>query len=201
MAEIIDFTTRNKQIQNLIAAAPLEFRRGDWQGGFAMLCSRDESTSYEGHRREALRHPGHQHIGLLPEHINLAAGYHYTVLGLFRHRETETAMRRVYRLAGFMECVLNAPSPVLRTDLLRRFYQTITEEREALNVSWRGDIHHFLLPLEPSRYDVRRFFEGIATTPSLKELYGFIEAETNSQFDILCRHYVIYLPRSFGPAG
>ncbi len=197
MAEIIDFAARQKHIQNIITAAPLEFRRGDWQGGFAMLCSRDQSTHYEEHRREALRHPTHQHISQLPEHLNLTDGYHYTVMGLFRHRQTEPAMRRVYRLAGLMECVLNAPSPVLRSDLLRRVYQTITEEREALNVAWRGDVHHFLLPLDLAHYDPKRFFLGIAAASSLKELYGFIEFETNAQFGVLCEHYVIYLPRAF----
>ncbi len=196
MAEIIDLADRSKDTQNLIAASPVEFRRGDWQGGYAMLCTRDESIRFEAHRREALRQSGHQHIGMIPEHVSLADGYQYTVLGLFRHRESEAAMRRVYRLAGYMECVLNAPSPVLRSDLLRRFYQAITEEREALNLAWRGDVHHFLLPLDRSQYDISQFFQGIAVTPSLKELYAFIETETNQQFDILCRHYVIYMPRS-----
>lgn len=197
MAEIIDFTAKQKHIQNLITASPLEFRRGDWQGGFAMLCSRDASARYEEHRQRALRHPDHHHIGQLPENISLADGYHYTVLGLFRHRDQEPAMRRVYRLAGFMECVLNAPSPVLRSDLLRRVYQTITEEREALKVAWRGDVHHFLLPLDRSHYDDKEFFSGIAAAASLKELYGVVDSETKAQFDILCQHYVIYLPRAF----
>lgn len=201
MAEIIDFSAKHKQIQNLITATPVEFRRGDWQAGFAMLCSRNESARYEDHRREALRHPSHHHLGQLPEHLNLADGYHYTVLGLFRHRDKAAAMRRVYRLAGLMECVLNAPSPVLRSDLLRRVYQTITEEREALNVAWRGDVHHFLLPLDLSHYDSKRFFAGIAAAPSLKEFYGFLEAETNTQFDLLCANYVIYLPRAFISSG
>ena len=197
MAEIIDIAARQRHLQNLITASPLEFRRGDWQGGFAMLCSRGQSARYEKHRREALRFPTHHHIGQLPEHVNLTDGYHYTALGLFRHREDEPAMRRVYRLAGLMECVLNAPSPVLRSDLLRRVYQTITEEREALNVAWRGDVHHLLLPLDIARYDPKRFFLGVAAAPSLKQLYGFIESETSAQFGVLCEHYVIYLPRAF----
>jgi hypothetical protein len=201
MADILDFTPKSKATGNLIVATPLEFRRGDWHGGFAMLCTRQESLRYEEHRADALRYPNHSHLRLVPEHVSLANGYHYTVLGLFRYRHDEVMMRRVYHLAGLMECVMNAPSPVLRTDLLRRFYQSIMEEREALNMVWRGDVKHFLLPLDPSVYILDQFFQSIANARSLKELYSRIHAETNAQFDLLNRWYVFYLPHTLSPPG
>jgi hypothetical protein len=199
MADIIDFTSKHKTAENLIVASPLEFRRGDWQGGYAMLCTREESLRYERHREEALRTPNHEHIRFVPDHLSLADGYHYTVLGLFRYRHDEAMMRRVYRLAGMMECVMNAPSPVLRTDLLRRFYQSIMEERETLNMVWRGDVKHFLLPLNPMVYPLDRFLQSVASAQSLKELYAHIGEETEVQFGMLSGGHVIYLPRALAP--
>jgi hypothetical protein len=105
-------------------------------------------------------------------------------------------MRRVYRLAGLMECVVNAPSAVLRSDLLRRFYQSIVAEREALNVVWRGDVAHFFLPLGTDLYPPVRFLNEVARARSLKDLYDIIASEAKVQFDLLVRHYVIYLPRA-----
>ena len=199
MANVIDLTHRGKHLDNLITASPLEFRHGDWHGGFAMLCTREASAKYETHREEALGLSGHGHIAFVPNHFTLNGGYHYTFLGLVRYREDETMMRRVYRLAGLMECVVSIPSPVLRTDLLRRFYQSIIEEREALNVVWKGDVQHFLLPLNPEHYNPNRFSHAVAKAESLKELYSVISTETDSQFDVLGRFYVIYLPRALSP--
>ena len=80
-------------------------------------------------------------------------GYHFTCLYLFRFRDDEKRMRRIYWLAGLMECVTKAPSPVLRTDLVRRFFKIIKQEREELNVSWKGNVRDFLLPLNAQHYD------------------------------------------------
>jgi hypothetical protein len=199
MANVIDITRKGKQLDNLITASPLIFRHGDWHGGFAMLCTREAAVRYETHREAALGRSGHGHIAMVPNHVSLAGGYHYTVLGLVRYREDEAMMRRVYRLAGLMECVVGIPSPVLRTDLLRRFYQSIIEEREALNVVWKGDVQHFLLPLNPEHYNFNRFPHAVANAESLKELYSVISTETDTQFDVLSRSYVIYLPRALSP--
>lgn len=196
-ADIINLHGRRSERDNLITDHPLEFRRGDWHNGYGILCSRQESVRYETHRLKAFEHPGHQHIGFIPNHFRLADGYHYTLLGLVRHREDEPMMRRVYRLAGFMECITNASSPVLRTDLLRRFYRTILEEREALGVIWRGNVRDFLFPLYSDYYNPNRFLHQVSVASTLKDLYGVIETETNVQFDILSRSYVFYLPRNF----
>jgi hypothetical protein len=179
---------------NLLRAEPLEFRRGDWGGGYAMLCRREESKRYEAHRLEALRDPEHRHLEYVPSHVSLDEGYHYTLMGLFLHRANEPLMRRVYRLAGMMECVTNIPSSVLRSDLLRRFYQSIMEEREALGVSWRGNVPHFLLPLDNELYNPNLFFHRVSTAETLKGLFDAIEAETGAQFEVLCRSYVVYMP-------
>lgn len=201
MADIIELGQKPRKEDNLITPRPLEFRRGDWHSGFAMMCTRNESARYEVHRLQALGSQGHQHIAFVPNHFTLDGGYHYTILALFRYRDNEADMRRVYRLAGMMECVTNAPSPILRTDLLRRFYKTILEEREALNVIWRGNVAHFLLPMDSEFHNPNLFRFKIAQAESLKDLYSAIEAETDAQFDILAESYVFYMPENLSPPG
>jgi hypothetical protein len=197
MAELIDLTRKFRNMENLIVAQPLEWRRGDWVTGHALMCTREESKRFEAHRIEAYQVKGHKHIGFVPNHFKLDAGYHYTVMGLFRHREDEAMMRRVYYLAGLMEGVTNAPSPILRTDLLRRVYQSILEERERLGVLWRGHVRHFLLPMHADYYNPNLFYHHIVSAKSLKDLYQKIQAETDTQFDILAERYVFYLSESF----
>jgi hypothetical protein len=194
VAEIIDLTHRLPGTDNLITLQPLEFRRGDWHAGRVLMCTKGESERFEAHRLEALHSPGHRHIAKVPNHFTLDGGYHYTVMGLFRYRSDEALMRRVYRLAGLMECVTNAPSPILRTDLLRRLYKSILDERDQLKVAWRGTVRHFLLPFHPEYHNPNLFLHGIATAGSLKELYTAIETETDDQFDVLSKLYVFYLP-------
>jgi len=195
MADIIDLSKRLKSGHNLIASAPLEFRRGEWISGSAILCTREESAKLEAQRRKATtdRPP----VTLVPNHIRLEGGYHFTFVWLFRFREDEERMRRLYWLAGLMECVTKAPSPVLRTDLVRRFFKIINEEREKLNVSWKGNVRDFLLPLHPEHYDPGVFIETIRDASSLKDLLSGIEKETNSQFDILAEKYVFYVPGAY----
>ena len=195
MADIIDLSSRFKPGHNLIAMSPLEFRKGEWLSGSAILCTREESAKLEAQRRKTT--PDRPPITLVPNHITLDGGYHYTSLWLFRFREDEKRMRRLYRLAGLMECVTKAPSPVLRTDLVRRFFKIINEEREQLNVSWKGNVRNFLLPLHTVYYDPRVFIDTIGDAPSLKELLDGIEKETNSQFEVLADSYVFYVPETF----
>ncbi len=196
MADIIDLMARHDAWDNLITAEPLEFRVGDRHTGHVMMCTKRESAKYEAHRREAIAAPGHRHIAFLPNHFTLDGGTHYTILGLIRYREDEGLMRRVYRLAGLMECVTSASSPILRTDLLRRVYKSIIEEREALGVVWRGNATHFLFPLHTDLHNPNLFQHNLAGAESLKDLFIAIEDETNAQFDILSHYYVFYLPDS-----
>jgi hypothetical protein len=195
MADIIDLSSRFKPGHNLIAVSPLEFRKGEWLSGSAILCTREESAKLESQRKKST--PDRPLMTLVPNHRTLDGGYHYTCLWLFRLRDDEKRMRRLYRLAGLMECVTRAPSPVLRTDLVRRFFKIINEEREKLNVSWKGNVQSFLLPLRIEHYNPAVFLETIVSAPSLKELLSGIERETDSQFDLLAAHYVFYVPEAF----
>lgn len=198
MADIIDLKDRTGgRGDNLIVRAPLEFRRGEWRSGFVMMCTREESARFEAHREEALRSEGHRHIAFVPEHVSLDGGLHFTVTALYRYRDDEPSMRRVYRLAAMMECVTKAPSSILRTDLLRRFYKTITDERDELHVIWRGNVRDFLLPLHAAWYESGRFQERIARADSLKDLFDAIREESDAQFDVLSLHYVFYMPEAF----
>ena len=201
MAEIIDLTRRLRE--NLLSGGPLQFRRGDWQEGYAMMCAREESRRFEEHRMEALRRPGHAHVAFVPPHVKLHGGFHYTVLGLFGNRASEARMRRVYVLAGLMEAVTAAPSRVLRTDLLRRVYGRIEEEGRDLGVVWRGHVERFLLPLPPALREPGSLFRAVAEAETLKGFFEAVEAETSAQFDILAREYVVYLPARLagGEAG
>ncbi len=189
MADIIDLTSRLKPGGNLLSAAPLEFRRGEWLSLSALLCTRQESALLESQPKKS--------TALVPESQTLDGGCHYTCLYLFRFREDALRMRRLYRLAGLMECVTGVPSPVLRTDLVRRFFKIINEERESLGVSWKGNVRSFLLPLRSEHYDQRAFLSAMSSAPSLKELLDRITSETDSQFDILAANYVFYVPELF----
>jgi hypothetical protein len=197
MADIIDLTSRFKPENNLIAVSPLEFRKSEWLSGNAIMCTREESAKVEAQRRKSIsqRPP----VRLVPNHVALDGGYHYTCLFLFRFRDDEKRMRRLYYLAGLMECVNKAPSPVLRTDLVRRFFKIIKEEREELNVAWKGNVTDFLLPIDPEHYDPWAFLDALSNAQSLKDLFDVIEKETNFQFDILSGNYVFYVPEAFLP--
>ncbi|MDR3569466.1 MAG: hypothetical protein P4L43_15695 [Syntrophobacteraceae bacterium] len=195
MADIIDLSSRLAPGRNLISVTPLEFRKGEWLSGSAILCTREESEKLESQRKKST--PDRPLMTLVPDHRTLDGGYHYTSLGLFRLRDDELRMRRLYRLAGLMECVTRAPSPVLRTDLVRRFFKIVNEEREKLGVSWKGNVRSFLLPLRIDHYNPAVFLDTIVGAASLKELLSGIERETNAQFDLLAAHYVFYVPEAF----
>jgi hypothetical protein len=197
MADIIDLASRFKPGSNLIVSRPLEFRKAEWLSGAAVLCTREDSERLEELRQKQARGSDRHFISLVPNHFTLEGGCHFTALHLLRFRKDEEAMRRVYRLAGLMECITKAPSPILRTDLVRKFFKLIVEEREHLDVSWKGHVRSFLLPLHPQYYDQRLFMHSIQSAESLKELLSLIETEAGRQFDILAGQYVFYVPESF----
>ncbi len=197
MADIIDLSSRLRPASNLITSHPLEFRKGDWLAAHAVFCTREASERFEAHRESVFQGQDRPFISLVPNHLKLDAGYHFTTRWLFRFRQDEVRMRRLYRLAGLMECITRAPSPILRTDLVRRFFKIITEEREKLGVAWKGNVQGFLLPIFPQHYNQNLFLNAVQGAASLKDLLLLIEEETNRQFDLLGREYVFYVPESF----
>ncbi|HYA03266.1 MAG TPA: hypothetical protein VEI04_09140 [Syntrophobacteria bacterium] len=194
MAKIISFEDGRKIEDNLICRQPLEFRRGDWHQGQVIQTLRADAEKYQAHRRQALA-GGHRHLTFVPEHFDLVAGLDHTIMGLYRWRQGERHVREVYRLAGLMECVVNASCPLLRTDLLHSLYRAILELRQRLNVSWVGGSSQFILPLHPHLYERKRFFERIYQADTLKMLYEVVEQETTIQFNLLAAEYVFYLPQ------
>ena len=194
MGKIISFDDGRKVEDNLICQQPLEFRRGDWHEGQVIQALRMEAEKYQAHRREALI-GGHRHIKFVPEHFALVGGWDYTILAVYRWRQSDRQAREVYRLAGLMECVVNASCPILRTDLLHSLYKTILDLRRRLNVSWLGGSSQFTLPIHPHLYERKRFFERICQADTLKTLYEVVEQETTAQFNLLAAQYVFYLPQ------
>jgi len=194
MAKIISFEDGRKVEDNLICRQPLEFRWGDWREGHVFQTLRAEAEKYQAHRRQALA-GGHRHLKFVPEHFALVGGWDHTIMGLYRWRESERQVREVYRLAGLMECVVNASCPLLRTDLLHSLYRAILDLRRRLNVSWLGGSSQFILPLHPHLYERKRFFEQICLADTLKMLYEVVEQETTIQFNLLAAEYVFYLPQ------
>ena len=118
-----------------------------------------EAKKFEIHRREVLSKQ-HSHIAYVPNHITLKDGVEFTLRGLLRHRENPERMREVYYLAGLMECLMKVEQPVLRTALVRTYYQTVLDLKERLGVNWHGKSQYFLFPLFPMHYDLNSFFQG-----------------------------------------
>ncbi len=197
MAQVIEFDGHRRHADTLLCRRPLEFRLGNWPTGFALLCTRGEARRFEHRLQQQAGDSQSDPIVKVANHIRLDDGCHFTVQGLFRHRRDEDRMRRVYRLAGLMECVTSVSSPVLRTDLLRHVYRTILDERAALAVAWRGNVTHYLLPLYCQHYNRDLFFHRVRTAESLKAFYSVIADETEEQFRVLSRDYVIYVPTAF----
>ncbi len=197
MADIIRFRGKPGGDDNFITLRPFEFRWGDWGNAFVFMCSRSQSARLEEHRPGGPNTRDRRRIRAVPTHVTLDGGTHYTVTGLFAHREDESSMRRIYRLAGMMECVTKSPSPILRTDLLRRFFRTIEQERDRLGIVWKGSVRNFLIPLESACYKPERFQLAVSGARSLSELFLAIQTETDAQFDILSRRYVFYVPEGF----
>ncbi len=197
MAEIIDLSSRLKPATNLLSSHPLEFRRGEWLAGNAVQCTREESERFEAHRQKVIQAQDRPFMSLVPNHFTLDGGCHVTVLHLFRFRHDQDLMHRLYRLAGLMECITKVSSPILRTDLVRRFFKIITEEREQLKVSWKGNVHSFLLPIHPHYYSPNLFRNAVHSASTLKDLLAHIGEQAEIQFGILSQHYTFYVPESF----
>ena len=194
MGKLIPLRGEGNPPSNRITETPLKLRWADWQGGNPILVVAAEAERFERHRREVAAKE-QAVIANVPNHIVLKDGLEYTLQALLRHREKPDAMREVYFLAGLMECLTKVPQPVLRTVVVRSFYQTVLEIKRRLGVNWHGNARDFLFPLWPMHYDFNQFFQELRTAATLKELYGRIRDGVEEQFLLLGSEYVVYIPR------
>lgn len=200
MGRVIDLEERrNRPPDNLISSKPMEFRRAMWDNSEFIMMLRPFSEGLE--RRRAINfREGRAGVSSLPPHHVLRGGMSHTVRGLYLNRESESAMKEVYYLAGLVDCMINQVSPLLRTDLIRDLYRKVLELKQALNVSWLGPIDQVLFPVDSQFYNFAEYRESLRRAQSLKELYEAIQEGVGDMFSILCANYVFYTPgRGEGP--
>jgi hypothetical protein len=183
---------------NVIADKPWRFRRAEWATSQPLMCGLHQAAQFEDHRREVWR-PGRPHVHELPLGVTLDAGQIITVQGVFRHLGHEENMRQVMYAAGLMEAMINYPSPILRTDLIRAVYQRLETLSRGLGVVWRGRSERFLPTLSPQLYHPNRLSGKLARINNLQVFYDTIREETDDQFDLVARHYVFYVPAGWAP--
>ncbi|MBF0496321.1 MAG: hypothetical protein HQK58_07065 [Deltaproteobacteria bacterium] len=160
-----------------------------------MQCTNYEAEKFEQHRRDVYQAGHGNHISFVPTHFPLSIGESQTLLGLYQVRDREEDLDQVYYLAGLMECLLNYHQPVLRTDLIRKFYDEINILKSRLGVHWRGNSDHFLLPLASMHYDASVFIVEVERATTMKELLAVIKDGTAEQLTLLKNEYVFYLPK------
>ncbi|MBF0475820.1 MAG: hypothetical protein HQK59_08300 [Deltaproteobacteria bacterium] len=195
MAHIIPFKGKSDPLDNVICSKPIRVRWGEWKGGRIMQCTNYEAEKFEQHRREVSRAGHGSHVSFVPTYFPLSIGESQTLLGLYQVRDREEDLDQVYYLAGLMECLLNYHQPVLRTDLIRKFYDEINILKSRLGVLWRGNSDHFLLPLASMHYDASVFIVKVEQATSMKELLAVIKEGTSEQLTLLKNEYVFYLPK------
>ncbi|RLB21101.1 MAG: hypothetical protein DRG76_09720 [Deltaproteobacteria bacterium] len=194
MGRIIDMASRGKAApDNLIVKQPLEFRRADWGLGFFIQMTRRQSEWLEA-QRNALYSEGKEGIRQLPPHYSLQGGVANTIRALYTYRHKEEQMRRVYFLAGLVDCLINQVNPILRTAMLRDLYNKVQDLRAELSVTWHGTLDQVLLPIDSAFFNELEYRHSLATAQTLKALYTAIEEGTRQMFDILSLEYVFYCP-------
>jgi hypothetical protein len=200
MGKVIDFRDQNKTAPGaLIISRPLEFRSAAWQTPHFVQMLKSLSGGLEKQRAaapEPVRDRGLQ----IPPHYSLSGSLACTIRSLYRERANEARMRRIYYLAGLLDCMINQVSPLLRTDLLRGMYKKIRELKNELRVQWYGSLGQVLLPIDLQFYNEAEYRAALARSRSMKELYAAIREGTGEMLDILSLEYVFYRP-SLGEAS
>lgn len=204
MGDVIDLFRRGSGPDNVISEGPIRFRAAPYDEGALIQCLVASAERYEGERAlAASAPPGHHHFSQVPEGYKLSGAVLYTALGLFRHRSSLENLRKVYRLAGIMECLIHSSVPILRTALIRDVFNKAQALKEELGMAWRSGSEMYLLPLHENLWPGPRLPDALSGAETLKELYQVIEGETAGQLDAIMANYVFYMPRVFvrGPAG
>lgn len=193
MAHIITMPGRHpKKEANVITSHPLEFRRRGRSSMCFLQVPRRRAEDFEALFGDGLC--GSDPAGKVGWGRELTCGRDHTILGLFINRQNEEIMRRVYYLAGLVDCMINQVSPLLRTDLLRSLYKEAFALKNTLGIEWCGRLEKVLLPIEERYYSEVEYRETLQRAGTMKKLYGAIENGTSEMFNILGEKYVFYCP-------
>lgn len=194
MGKVIDFQDQSKKPSgSLIISRLLEFRSAAWQTPHFVQMLKPLSDKLEKQRSESAEH-GRDRGLQIPPHYSLPGSLACTIRSLYNERANEARMRRIYYLAGLLDCMINQVNPILRTDLLRDMYNKILELKNELRVQWYGSLDHVLLPLDAQFYNEAEYRSALARSRSMKELYAAIREGTGEMLDILSLEYVFYRP-------
>lgn len=169
-------------------------RWGDWQTPHVIQVHVGSAAQYEHQRSEDLaagRTLGYQ----MPPHFTLDGGMNETAMSLLRHRKSADTLQQVSYLAGLMECLINVPCAILRTDLIRRVYQEIHDLSGSLAVNWRGRVGHFMLPVMEDAGNPKRLENAVRDLDNLKDFFATVRNVTDERHQALAKKFVIYYPR------
>lgn len=190
MSDVIHFPGRTAGNDNLIIARPMCFRRADWAGVKPLQVERAMAEIYQAARLDGTHPPG-SHV---PPGVTLRGSLERTLTGLYRMRNDAGAMAEIYYLAGLMELACGLAHRVMRTDLIRRVFGTISEISDRTGVKWPASNEGFLLPLGPLVSPGEGLEEAVGRAGTLKELLIEVRLETDRQFEMICRDFIFYLP-------
>jgi hypothetical protein len=194
MAKIINLMERmGKESPNLITSRPWEFRRAGWRNPYFIQMLRTQAVQFEK-QRKAIAHSDDLQSMDLVGHVILKNGLAHTIQGIYLSRDNEETMRKIYYLAGLIDCMINQVNPLLRTDFIFDIYQKVTTLKRILNVHWYGDMDQVLFPLELAYFDYRGYKDALKSAKTMKELYSEIRNGTDRMFDILSSEYTFYTP-------
>jgi len=171
----------------------MRLRWGPWRTGKVLLVHVRSAASYEEYREERLAQ-GQDPSGHMPPHFALEGGTQDTALALLRHRDDAEAQGQVCYLACLLEALLNAPSAILRTDLIRRVYQEVDRLSGELGFRWRGGEGRFIPPTNQDAADPHAFAHLVAPLSNLQDFFAVLQDYAAQRYRSLSREYVFYYP-------
>lgn len=199
MARIIQMPVRHPERgENIIVSCPLEFRKACRASMYFIQVPRGRVREFEVRRRGGCA--GKASATEAPWGQELKCGRDHTIRALFANRQSEETMRRVYYLAGLIDCMINQVNPLLRTDLLRNLYKEAFALKRSLGMEWSGRLDSVLLPVDPLLYSEDEYRKALQCAGTMKELYRRIGDGTREMFDVLADRYVYYCPGTGGKA-
>jgi len=171
----------------------MRLRWGPWRTGRVLLVHVRSAASYEEYREQRLAQ-GQDPSGHMPPHFSLEGGTQDIALAFLRHRADAAAQGRVSYLACLLEALLNSPSAILRTDLIRRVYQEVDQLSAELGFRWRGGEGRFIPPTNQDAADPHAFSRMVAPLSNLQDFFASLRDYGAQRYRSLSREYVFYFP-------